>query len=498
MKQSDMAQEGNVISPAQVRPWLLLVMAIGLPVIWLGQDLGGMLYVAIIVCALAFLPLAYGIATRDRDWFQPIYVFALMYAVIYGARTIYLLYAEPVTPLPLVDLQSAGANKAMLLAASGLVMALLGYYSGIGSGVGRALPAINTSLIARSSVLFAIIAVFVLSAAGKFYQLYTGKILAYASAQYPGYDWEKPVGYAATFGIVAFALAVAYQFQTRKALGIFWFLILPAEVMYWFLRGSRSEWFVMLAITLILFHYLVRPFGVMRLGLFAGLFFLLVTFTYPLQSNYRVVVRPGDLQLTTLVSDVRRELREIREMERDKPDDQKGVKYASKLLIEKQSGIEQFTRAVDHADVTGQVYGKTLAMVPAVWIPEVLWPNKYELLSQTRVIAGTALFGADQGYGLNLGQPAELYVNFGAAGVIIGMFAIGVLLRVLYTYCRRKELGAFGPVVYALLFMSLAIGQGSWFFETYGNGIRTAVLVLILVWGMSVISARRQTAHEQA
>ncbi|MCF3936666.1 hypothetical protein L1787_25065 [Acuticoccus sp. M5D2P5] len=76
-----------------------------------------------------------------------------------------------------------------------------------------------------------------------------------------------------------------------------------------------------------------------------------------------------------------------------------------------------------------RLFGSGLLLSAFAWIPRFLWPNKPALGGSEMLTANTdynfsdhATFGA--------GQVVDFYVNFGAAGVILGFFTLGVVVSI--------------------------------------------------------------------
>lgn len=112
--------------------------------------------------------------------------------------------------------------------------------------------------------------------------------------------------------------------------------------------------------------------------------------------------------------------------------------------------IEAVPREVDYQ------YGRTLVTWLVAPIPRVLWPGK------PRIGAGgdlTGIFGTVWTSGVPPGIVGELYLNFGLPGVLVGMLAIGLLLRSLYaTFQPHFPEPAF-VLIYALLSTRLGLGM---------------------------------------
>ncbi len=481
-----------------LRPFFFPATLGALVAAWFFHAEASVLGLAILLFLVSLLPLIF--RQRETDWLEMIYCYTALYGVHFGLRTIFLLYGEvaPYISLPRIDTESPYAAEGLVVAIVGLVTFLWGYCGGVGDRIAQRLPVVMTSRISKPSVLTGMIVIFVISLIGRLYLLATGKILAYDATRFTTEPWENFLGYASTFGMVAFALAIAYQLRNRKRLWLFWALIFPSEFFFWFLRGSRTSLLFAPLTFIILYHYLIRPLGARKIFLSFGGLFLGLMIMYPIHTAYRNVTHFGDVQLSSLGGDLERQFSAIQQERQNTPKDEGGSLLASQMIIEKFPVLEGLALTISFTEHWGYVWGQTLVMVPALWIPQVLWPSKNEFLHEANVLTGTILFErAEPGYGLSLGQVSEFYLNFGIAGVAAGMFAIGVLLRGFYFYCRRDALGDFGPVIYAVLWPHLVLSHAVPLFMTFGDGIRMIVLILFALFLMRVISLTRRLPADQ-
>lgn len=84
----------------------------------------------------------------------------------------------------------------------------------------------------------------------------------------------------------------------------------------------------------------------------------------------------------------------------------------------------QLTNTIDYVQAHGITYGGQLIAVPLLWVPRSIWPGKPEA-------TGTVV-AEHMGYQFtNISSPiwAELLINFGVVGAVLGMGAIGFLFR---------------------------------------------------------------------
>ena len=110
-------------------------------------------------------------------------------------------------------------------------------------------------------------------------------------------------------------------------------------------------------------------------------------------------------------------------------------------------------RCPDHVPHWG---GRSYAALPASVIPRAVWPNKpQKQLGQTFGHAFGLLAPDDRGTSINLPQTVELFVNFGSAGVLLGMAVFGLLYRWLVRHLAGAASDDGTLLVGALLFSRL-------------------------------------------
>jgi len=117
--------------------------------------------------------------------------------------------------------------------------------------------------------------------------------------------------------------------------------------------------------------------------------------------------------------------------------------------------------------------GQTLMLGIWGFIPRFLWPDKPVLNMGS--YATTVIFSSSSSSNTPLTDIGEFYLNYGLAGVLIGMFALGALFRSVYLYCKSLiEFDAItGSLMYLSLFSSLV------FLQTGVGSITTALTRIV-------------------
>lgn len=178
---------------------------------------------------------------------------------------------------------------------------------------------------------------------------------------------------------------------------------------------------------------------------------------------------------------------------------QKGRLY-TKLIIDRLSGEkEQFKYAYEKLSVRTDyliTFAKVVEMTPdyipywdgytyrtvlTSFIPRFLSPGKpTKMLGQEFGHRYGFLHPEDVSTAYNLPILVEMYINFGEVGVILGMFALGVIFRIFYAILNHTEAGEGGLLISAIIFTNL-LSIESDFSLIFGNVIQYIILFYIIL-----------------
>lgn len=112
--------------------------------------------------------------------------------------------------------------------------------------------------------------------------------------------------------------------------------------------------------------------------------------------------------------------------------------------------FHNFAQVVDlrYASEGWQVVGILL-----FWVPRAIWTGKPQSTS-----FDFADFAGFTAHNVSFPLPAEFYVDFGAGGIIVGMFVVGLIYRRLDIFlARRKQGGTVASYVFAIGHLELSI-----------------------------------------
>jgi hypothetical protein len=138
-------------------------------------------------------------------------------------------------------------------------------------------------------------------------------------------------------------------------------------------------------------------------------------------------------------------------------------------------------------------YGRTLVTWAIAPVPRFLWPAKPAV--GVGPLLGQQVYGTGLRGGVPPGFVAELYLNFHVAGVVLGMFALGIALRFLYESCRTELLAGNPNVValYAMVAQTASIHLLTTDFSKFVVELLTQALPLLLI--VALIAARSRDAR---
>jgi hypothetical protein len=148
------------------------------------------------------------------------------------------------------------------------------------------------------------------------------------------------------------------------------------------------------------------------------------------------------------------------------------------------SNFAQAVNAFGYVEAEGILAGSQTAGAIAVFVPRELWMSKP--FDSGRVVSGAPL--------LNFTVPlhAELYLDFGWAGIILGAALLGLVARRLDRFCETRFIAGEGmplPLVLAVSFFPLVL-RGS-LQAVVATLLPLAILAFVSAW------VGRETANDQ-
>jgi len=124
-------------------------------------------------------------------------------------------------------------------------------------------------------------------------------------------------------------------------------------------------------------------------------------------------------------------------------------------------GVDKTSQIIDKMpERMNYQFGGTLFLWVLAPIPRTMWPQKPDM-TEGREIGELIYQKRDEnspGGGVPPGFIAEMYLNFGYAGVIAGLFISGLVIKLFYNAFKKiRDKSMFGLVVYILVFVPFTL-----------------------------------------
>lgn len=133
-------------------------------------------------------------------------------------------------------------------------------------------------------------------------------------------------------------------------------------------------------------------------------------------------------------------------------------------------------------------FGESLVYWLVSPIPRTWWPGKPAI--SYGLIIGEKIYGkrdeTDAGGGIPPGFVAELYLNFGYAGIVLGMFLMGMIFKLLYNaYLQSRNKSTYAMLVFVIVFIPLTLkligGDFSGVMTKVIKGIVSIYVIMLLI-----------------
>jgi hypothetical protein len=391
------------------------------------------------------VPLAWRVITRRFDPFEPIFVFALAYGVVFVAR--------PASMLADGDLSAFGVDirttlpRALLLALVGGVAFICAYELGAGRALARGAPK-PCEITIRAGVVGSVI-------------LITLSLSALLVMVWPAGGYRR--------------FTILLDGQTFEVQELYWragsyffmgaMLIIPAAILLLGLavRDRRFGLIVGATLTFAFALLLMVPLGAR--GFLLPLVGGAVTFTYVTHGARPRLATVGLLAMLALV--VSYTLTVVRS-----PDQRAHLSEAMRHVIERPDTPIQFVLHGEDAAMA-PVLAAALHVVPsrleyryggAVFgdlatrpIPRQLWAGKPQPVEEQLV---GAIWPRLAKFGFNPAFPPVLffYWDFGVLGVFAGMALFGIVCRTLYEWFLRHRASVSAQLIFATALWFIVLG----------------------------------------
>jgi hypothetical protein len=152
--------------------------------------------------------------------------------------------------------------------------------------------------------------------------------------------------------------------------------------------------------------------------------------------------------------------------------------------------------AVDRLEsgVQDYAWGETVWYAVIALVPRALWPDKPVVAGSMGLVGVYTGIAFDDATSVGLGQVLELYINFGAFGVIVGFLVFGSVIRMVDVAAARRVLTGQWPA-FALWYLpgiSLLQAGGSLVEVTSGAAAAIVAAMLVNQYVVAPFSLRRR------
>jgi hypothetical protein len=439
------------LRPLMAVVWLL-VLTLLLAALALSQPGYALVGAVVIVVAVPWFIAG---VRRRLDPFEPVYALSLFWGVYYVLGPLWRYWKGETHPFG-VSVEDASWNTALVLIGLGLGAFLVGYYARTGERVGGGWRPLKERLSGEWTWL--VVGLYAFTIGARLYQIREGWYFFAATTREVERGWISVLFFVGSLWILAYAyLAVVMLGSRRAKLGrtLFFAVVVPIEVVFWFLSGYRSMILALFSIPLIVLWYRRRVFPAKGIAVLAVTALFLVL---PANTLYRlatidprgVSIDPGARFFDVLKTGL--------EIARESPS--LLLPFSSEEpqanFIERLEGVGTMAALLERVGPEDYLWGETLMWPVAMFVPNVLWPGKAEAYRLRQEEFCDFLNVSFRPCPAVMTQIGELYWNFGALGVIIGMFVWGFLCRAAYSACvpGAKE-GTFGLWLYAAFWFRL-------------------------------------------
>lgn len=438
-----------------------------------------------LLAILTLMPLALALSGAGLDLFSPLPTLGGMMFAFFVLRGFYVMFGNP----SLDELAPSIAGEydrwlepALLLASIAWVGALIGYFVPVGAIVADILPRVpifdRQVVASRAFVIWCIGVVF------KAVQIIRGTHLSFAKPENMDLSTQSYVDYLSRMtGIALFTFAaLIFAGRLRRSSTVFlWAVILPFELLYAVLSGSRLAMFMPFVLLLLAYHYFHRR---LRLRHMLGLGMLLGLVIVPLGGEIR---RAQSEVQGSSVTDF------------DVTGSVEAAKLAGSSAREFVGEDDYLTRAL--AFTSGRLHGLDSLMVCLRTTPAFLpWEDKALYLMLPAMAVVPRLFWVSKpimdavpdfshrywgtsthvSNAVAVSHVGSLYLAWGWWGAVIGMLVLGVFWRFMYEYLQRGG-GAAGIVTYLNLLLVIVAIEGD-VPSVYSGMIKMAIVMLATSW----------------
>jgi len=448
----------------------------------------------ILIIAL-FLMILAPVWTRHKigDIAEPIYYISLLYFLYFIVRAVWILfYPSEMYSYYWGNRPEASydvINTTLAYTIIGFMTLFVGYSSSLPEAISRLLwrPKFlkREFKSGRISLDIIIVLIYCIGLFARFYLISRGQATFLLNPY-------EDIGFLHSFQLLEELCIFAYGLLTARLLTnpskgfrySLWIVMLIIETCYGFYSGKKGFIIPIVAVSLILYHYLHKAISVRSAFSWLGIIFIaFILIIFPIINSYRVQFykiggySSPDIAISTLSVVISELVRgELSYSLTDSTHD----------LMNRFVGLDAFSIIIESKDYQK---GKTISLFFWAFIPRFIWPDKPSLDVGREFAITMWNQPANVQSSMAPTSIGELYWNFGLIGVVLGMFVLGVIYRIVYIYLikDRKRVSANEALLYAFAFLGLFGIEGN-LASQLAHIIQKLLLFGVTLWFISLIN----------
>jgi len=422
--------------------------------------------------------LANGIARRNIDWTEPIYLVLVAYSLHYAVRTIQMATTRWGPTFPNLSLLDTGTIAvAQFYGFLGLFAMATGYFTYnpvrliAKFPIPRWLdaPALNANSLNRTALIFGVGVI--IQSFSIFSNRYVGFVNAVTREQ--AGTILGILGVLEELPLFAYVIVLCETFihprRVSKRRMFLLSLMLLWNLFMAMLSGTKGDLIGIVLISTIAWY---RTRGAIEWRALSVFIMVVIFGVFPYVSAYRATYWEvntkygGQLTLESLATHAQRIAEELNYSET-------GLMGPIMNFVERMYGIEALSVAVKYSSVYGFHYGRSYVAALLRVVPRAVFPWKpapYSMDFEERYIGRNPLDPTV----IQVPQLVEAYLNFGLPGIILVMLLLGMLYKCIHLYFRAHNspfaIGPYGYILIKIIMVEHPIDT------IYGGLLKTVIL----------------------
>lgn len=433
-------------------------------------------------------------ASKPIDIGEPIYILAILYAVAFPFRAIYLALDDELLVLRTGRPIEGNYDAALIAAALSLLLMLAGYYAPIGRAVASQVPGLPQAFSRGAYVP----RTFMIISAGLFawlYLLYTVGRRHGVADTFSYSSGDNLIGQVTRFTLYGLALAAIGCFARRQTRNAGDFLALGSAVVVVaftsFAYAKRIELLLGALILSLVWYYSGHRIPVGRV-LLAAAFCLFVVI--PVIGHQRSLVQLKQIDSSeSLRNPVEPMVTAFEDLMREGVGGY--VSQSMAIFMNRMPGVDTVAAILTYTPSQQPYFARgdyAVLLPPASMIPRAIWPDKPIVETQREI--NFIYFGRpDFDTHMAMYVPGSLLMSFGWIGLVIGSVVLGMVYRAFHHYCIvRSGASEVGVFVYVTLVASIVLGYEQNPAGPIGQMTKAAIFLAAIIVFMRLKSTRER------